>query len=142
MRAQGDGGAIINISTILAFNGVKAFPSSAPIMAKAAITAMVKNLSVELAADNIRINVVAPGIVLTPLLGEVDDETLDYLNQQQPLGRVGIPKDIADAVLYLTNASWVTGVILPVDGGVAAGGDGTSNLKQKSEPTAMLRNAS
>jgi NAD(P)-dependent dehydrogenase (short-subunit alcohol dehydrogenase family) len=129
MRTQGDGGAIINISTIFAFNGVKAFPSSAPIMAKAAITAMVKNLSVELAADNIRINAVAPGIVLTPLLGEVDDETLDYLNQQQPLGRVGIPKDIADAVLYLTNASWVTGVILPVDGGVDAGGDGTSNLK-------------
>jgi NAD(P)-dependent dehydrogenase (short-subunit alcohol dehydrogenase family) len=129
MRKQGDGGAIINISTVFAFNGIKAFPSSAPIMAKAAITAMVKNLSVELAADNIRINAVAPGIVLTPLLGEVDDETLDYLNQQQPLGRVGTPKDIADAVLYLANASWVTGVILPVDGGVDAGGDGSRNFK-------------
>lgn len=126
---QGDGGAIINISTILAFNGIKAFPSSAPIMAKAAITAMVKNLSVELAADNIRINAVAPGIVLTLLLGEVNSQTLEYLKQQQPLGRVGTPKDIADAVLYLANAHWVTGVILPVDGGVDAGGDGTSNLK-------------
>ena len=131
MREQGNGGAIVNISTILAFNGVKALPSSAPIMAKAAITAMAKNLSVELAADNIRINAVAPGIILTPLLGEVNQETLDYLNQQQPLGRVGTPKDIADAVLYLANASWVTGVILPVDGGVDAGGDGTSNLKQE-----------
>lgn len=130
MRKQGDGGAIVNTSTILAFNGVKALPSSAPIMAKAAITAMAKNLSVELAADNIRINAVAPGIVLTPLLGEVNQETLDYLNQQQPLGRVGTPKDIADAVLYLANASWVTGVILPVDGGVDAGGDGTSNRSQ------------
>ncbi len=129
MREQGDSGAIINISTILAFNGVKALPSSAPIMAKAAITAMAKNLSIELAADNIRINAVAPGIILTPLLGEVNQETLDYLNQQQPLGRVGTPKDIADAVLYLANAQWVTGVILPVDGGVDAGGDGTSNLK-------------
>lgn len=129
MRIEGDGGAIVNTSTILAFNGVKALPSSAPIMAKAAITAMVKNLSVELAADNIRINAVAPGTILTPLLGEVNQETLNYLNQQQPLGRVGTPKDIADAVLYLANASWVTGVILPVDGGVAAGGDGTSNLK-------------
>ena len=129
LRIQGDGGAIINISTILAFNGVKAFPSSAPIMAKAAITAMAKNLSVELAADNIRINAVAPGIVPTPLYGEVTQETLDYLNQRQPLGRVGVPKDIADAVVYLANASWVTGVILPVDGGIAAGGDGTSNLK-------------
>lgn len=99
-------------------------------MAKAAITAMAKNLSIELAADKIRINAVAPGIVPTPLYGEVTKETLDYLDQQQPLGRVGTPKDIADAVLYLANASWVTGVILPVDGGIAAGGDGTSNLKQ------------
>ncbi len=130
MRGQGDGGAIVNISTILAFNGVKALPSSAPIMAKAAITAMAKNLSVELAADKIRINAVAPGIVATPLLGEVNQETLEHLNQQQPLGRVGTPKDIADAVLYLANANWVTGVIFPVDGGVDAGGDGTSNLKQ------------
>ncbi|MDJ0570320.1 MAG: SDR family oxidoreductase [Pleurocapsa sp. MO_192.B19] len=130
IRQQRNDGVIVNISTILAFNGIKALPSVAPIMAKAAITAMVKNLSVELAADNIRINAVAPGIVPTPLYGEVSPETLDYLNQQQPLGRVGTPKDIADAVLYLANANWVTGVILPVDGGVNAGGDGTSNLKQ------------
>jgi NAD(P)-dependent dehydrogenase (short-subunit alcohol dehydrogenase family) len=130
MRMQGDGGAIINISTILAFNGVKALPSSAPIMAKAAITAMAKNLSIELAADKIRINAVAPGIVPTPLYGELTQEALDYLDGQQPLGRVGTPKDIADAVLYLANASWVTGVILPVDGGTSAGGDATSNLKQ------------
>ncbi|WP_287293365.1 SDR family oxidoreductase [Moorena sp. SIO2C4] len=60
----------------------------------------------------------------------MNQETVDDLNQQQPLGRVGTPKDIADAVLYLANANWVTGVILPVDGGVDAGGDGTSNLKQ------------
>lgn len=99
MRSQGKGGAIINISTILAFNGIKAIPSSAPIMAKAAITAMVKNLAIELAADNIRINAVAPGIILTPLLGEMNDETLDGLKQQQPLGRIGTPQDIADAVL-------------------------------------------
>ena len=130
MRKQGGGGSIVNISTILAFNGVKAFPSSAPIAAKGGITALTKNLSVELAADNIRINAVAPGVVPTPLYGEVDEETLQYLNQQQPLGRFGTPKDIADAVLYLANANWVTGVILPVDGGVDAGGDGTSNLKE------------
>jgi NAD(P)-dependent dehydrogenase (short-subunit alcohol dehydrogenase family) len=129
MRVQGDGGSIVNISTILAFNGVKALPSSAPIMAKAAITAMAKNLSIELAADKIRINAVAPGIVPTPLYGELTQEALDYLDGQQPLGRVGTPKDIADAVLYLANASWVTGVILPVDGGTAAGGDATSSLK-------------
>jgi NAD(P)-dependent dehydrogenase (short-subunit alcohol dehydrogenase family) len=126
MRKQGDGGAIINISTILAFNGVAGLPSSAPIAAKGGITALTRNLSIELAADNIRINAVAPGVVPTPLYGELSGEQLAALHEMQPLGRYGKPKDIADAVLYLANASWVTGVILPVDGGVDAGGDGVN----------------
>ena len=124
MRKQGDGGAIVNIGTILASNGVHGVPSSAPIAAKGGITALTKNLSVELAADNIRINAVAPGIVPTPLYGDLSDEQLESLNGMQPLGRYGTPQDIADAVLYLAGANWVTGVVLPVDGGVAAGGDG------------------
>ena len=124
MRRQGDGGAIVNIGTILASNGVNGVPSSAPIAAKGGITALTKNLSVELATENIRINAVAPGIVPTPLYGDLSDEQLDALHGMQPLGRYGTPKDIADAVLYLANATWVTGVILPVDGGVDAGGDG------------------
>ena len=125
MRTQGDGGAIVNIGTILATNGVNGVPSSAPIAAKGGITALTKNLSIELAADNIRINAVAPGIVPTALYGDLSDEQLESLHGMQPLGRYGTPKDIADAVLYLANARWVTGVILPVDGGVDAGGDGT-----------------
>jgi NAD(P)-dependent dehydrogenase (short-subunit alcohol dehydrogenase family) len=129
MREQGDGGAIINISTILAFNGVAGLPSSAPIAAKGGITALTKNLSIELAADNIRINAVAPGVVPTPLYGDLNDEQLAALNEMQPLGRYGTPKNIADAVLYLANASWVTGVVLPVDGGVDAGGDGSNRRK-------------
>lgn len=129
MQKQGGGGAIINISTILAFNGVAGLPSSAPIAAKGGITALTKNLSIELAADNIRINAVAPGVVPTPLYGELNEAQLAALNEMQPLGRYGTPKDIADAVLYLANASWVTGVILPVDGGVDAGGDGSDRRK-------------
>ncbi len=125
MRRQGDGGAIVNIGTILTSNGVNGVPSSAPIAAKGGITALTKNLSVELATENIRINAVAPGIVPTPLYGDLSDEQLESLNGMQPLGRYGTPKDIADAVLYLANANWVTGVILPVDGGVDAGGDGS-----------------
>ena len=124
MRKQGDGGAIVNIGTILTDNGVHGLPSSAPIAAKGGITALTKNLSVELATDNIRINAVAPGVVPTPLYGELTVEQLDALHNMQPLGRYGTPKDIADAVLYLANANWVTGVILPVDGGVAGSGDG------------------
>jgi NAD(P)-dependent dehydrogenase (short-subunit alcohol dehydrogenase family) len=71
MRVQGDGGAIINIGTILTFHASQSILSSAPIMAKAAITAMAKNLSFELAEDRIRINTIAPGIVPTPLYGEL-----------------------------------------------------------------------
>ena len=132
MRRNG-GGAIINITTILALIGVKAIPSSAPIAAKGGINALTKSLAIELAPDNIRVNAVAPGIVPTPLYGDLSDEQRAALHAMQPLGRYGEVSDIADAVLYLANASWVTGVILPVDGGVAAGGDGTSHVDQPAE---------
>jgi NAD(P)-dependent dehydrogenase (short-subunit alcohol dehydrogenase family) len=124
MRSQGEGGAIVNIGTVLASNGVHGIPSSAPIAAKGGLMALTKNLSVELASENIRINAVSPGVVPTPLYGELDEHQLEALHAMQPLGRYGVPRDIADAVHYLANASWVTGVILPVDGGVDAGGDG------------------
>ncbi|WP_299488348.1 SDR family oxidoreductase [Acaryochloris sp. IP29b_bin.137] len=130
MRVQRNGGAIVNIGTILTFHSSQLIPSSAPIMAKAAITAMAKNLSFELASDKIRINTVAPGVVQTPLHGETPQEALNSFTELHPLGRMGTPKDIADAVLYLANASWVTGVVLPVDGGVAAGGDGINHKLQ------------
>lgn len=124
MRRQGRGGSIVNIGTVLAANGVHGLPSSAPIAAKGGIMALTKNLSVELAAENIRINAVAPGVVPTPLYGELDDAALSALHAMQPLGRYGTPRDVADAVVFLAHAEWVTGVILPVDGGVDAGGDG------------------
>lgn len=120
MRAQG-GGAIVNTTTILAFRGVAGVPSSAPIAAKGGIHALTPNLAIELAEFNIRVNAVAPGLIRTPLHG-MPDEEFDKLSGMQPLGRVGEVKDIVDAVLYLATAEFVTGVILPVDGGVAAGG--------------------
>ena len=120
MREQG-GGSIINITTVLANRGVKAIPATAPIAAKGGIDSVSRNLAIELASDNIRVNTVAPGIIKTPIHGLKDDE-FDQLNSMQPLGRVGEVSDIVDAVLYLDNAKFVTGVVLPVDGGVAAGG--------------------
>ena len=131
MQKQGNGGSIVNIGTVLASNGVHGLPSSAPIASKGGVMALTKNLSVELAADNIRINAVAPGVVPTPLYGELSDEQLNALNDMQPLGRYGKTKDIADAVLYLAKATWITGVILPVDGGVDAGGDGAYHGMKK-----------
>ncbi len=121
MREQG-GGAIINITTILALRGVRAIPSSAPIAAKGGINALTTNMAIELAPHNIRVNAVAPGIIKTPIHGRTDEQ-FEELNGMQPLGRVGEVKDIVDAVLYLADANFVTGVILPVDGGVAAGGN-------------------
>ncbi len=120
MRKQG-GGAIVNITTVLAERGVTAIPASAPVAAKGAVNAITRSLAVELAADNIRVNAVAPGIIKTPIHGRTDEQ-FEELNAMQPLGRVGEIKDIVDAVLYLADATFVTGVILPVDGGVHAGG--------------------
>ena len=120
MRQQ-RAGAIVNITTVLALRGVTAIPSSAPVSAKGAINALTRSLAIELAPDNIRVNAVAPGIIKTPIHGRTDEE-FEELNGMQPLGRVGEVKDIVDAVLYLTDADFVTGVVLPVDGGVAAGG--------------------
>ncbi len=127
MREDG-GGVIINTTTILALNGVKEIPSSAPIAAKGGLNAITTSLAIELASDNIRVNAVAPGIVPTPLYGDLSDEQHTALHAMQPLGRYGKVSDIAEAVLYLADASWVTGVILPVDGGVAAGGDGKAGI--------------
>ncbi len=121
MREQG-GGAIVNITTVLALRGVKAVPSSAPIAAKGGMNAITRSLAIELAPDNIRVNAVAPGIIRTPIHGRTDEQ-FEELNGMQPLGHVGEVKDIVDAVLDLANASFVTGVVLPVDGGVHAGGE-------------------
>ncbi len=120
MRGNG-GGAIVNITTVLARRGVRAIPSSAPIAAKSGVNGITTSLAIELAPDNIRVNAVAPGIIKTPIHGRADDE-YEELNGMQPLGRVGEVADIVDAVLYLADADFVTGVILPVDGGVHAGG--------------------
>jgi NAD(P)-dependent dehydrogenase (short-subunit alcohol dehydrogenase family) len=65
------------------------------------ITALTRKLFIELAADNIRINAVALGVVPTPLWGELSEAQLKVMKNMQPLGRYGTPKDIADAVLYL-----------------------------------------
>ncbi len=121
MRKQG-GGAIVNITTVLALRGMKAIPSSAPIAAKGGMNAVTRSLAIELAADNIRVNSVAPGLIKTPIHGRTDEQ-FEELNGMQPLGRVGEVKDIVEAVLYLAEATFVTGVVLPVDGGIHAGGE-------------------
>jgi NAD(P)-dependent dehydrogenase (short-subunit alcohol dehydrogenase family) len=122
------GGAIVNIGSMWAHQAIAATPATGYSMGKAALHALTRNLAMELAEHKIRVNAVAPAVVATPLYeGFVPkdqlDATLASFNSFHPLGRVGTPQDIASAVTYLLSddASWVTGTILNVDGGVMAG---------------------
>lgn len=127
MRKNG-GGAIVQTGSMWALQAVGATPSAAYSAANAGVHAMVRNLAIELASDGIRINAVAPAVVETPVYGTfMTDEqvkaTLPGFNAFHPLGRNGQPRDVAEAILFLASeqASWITGAVLPVDGGVMAG---------------------
>jgi NAD(P)-dependent dehydrogenase (short-subunit alcohol dehydrogenase family) len=119
------GGAIVNIGSMWAHQAIAATPATGYSMGKAALHALTHNLAMELAQHKIRVNAVAPAVVETPLYdGLVSKDQLEStFGSFHPLGRVGTPKDIAAAVTYLLSedASWVTGAILNVDGGVMAG---------------------
>lgn len=127
MRKRGDG-AIVNTGSLWAIQAVGATPSSAYSAAMAGRHALTRNLALEFAADRIRVNAVAPAVVETPIYSafltpEEIAEVLPTFNAFHPLGRNGQPADVAAAILFLASdqASWITGVVLPVDGGVTAG---------------------
>jgi NAD(P)-dependent dehydrogenase (short-subunit alcohol dehydrogenase family) len=125
---QRGGGAIVNVGSMWATQAIGATPSSAYSAAKAAVHALTRNLALELAADKIRVNAVAPAVVETPVYEtfippDQVPSVLQSFNAFHPLGRNGQPQDVAQAILFLasSNASWITGAILAVDGGVTAG---------------------
>jgi len=124
MKKRG-GGAVISVGSIWALQGIGATPSSVPSMAKGGIHSLTRELAIELAADKIRVNAIAPAVVETPLFDSVGTpEQLASFNSFHPLGRNGQPRDITSAFLFLADdalSGWITGVILPVDGGVTAG---------------------
>jgi NAD(P)-dependent dehydrogenase (short-subunit alcohol dehydrogenase family) len=127
MKKRG-GGAIVHTGAIWALQAVGATPSAAYSAANAGVHALVHNLALELAPDKIRINAVAPAVVETPIystfLAKEDvPKVLPTFNTFHPIGRIGQPADIANAVLFFASdeSSWITGTILPVDGGVMAG---------------------
>jgi 3-oxoacyl-[acyl-carrier protein] reductase len=86
---------------------------------KAALIALTRSLALELAPSHIRINCVAPGVINTDMLQVLGQDTMDMLAEQTPLGRLGMPEDIAHAVSFFASekASFITGQVLTADGG-------------------------
>ena len=111
---QGFGGSVTTITTSLVDNPIAGVTTSLPMITKGGLEAITRSLASEYAKENIRFNAVAPGIVDTPL--HKDDPT-DFLKTLSPMGTISDAKDIAGAVLYLTQAQHVTGEVLQVDGG-------------------------
>ena len=114
---KGKGGSIINTSSVVSFYGQglgSMYPAS-----KAGVNGLTRALSRELGKDGIRVNAVAPGVTRTDMVAALPENMVAPLLQRIPLARMGEAEDIANAVVFLASdkASYITGAVLPVDGG-------------------------
>lgn len=117
------GAAIINMASVVGVTGVR--NRAAYSTSKGAIVALTRNMAVDYAGAGIRVNCVCPGFTETPLTKGLlsNPDSSARLTSLHPLGRLGKPEDIAAAVTFLASddAAWITGIVLPVDGGFTAG---------------------
>ena len=118
MLAQGTGGSVTTITASLADHPIEGEPASIPMITKGGLNAITLSLASEYAKSNIRFNAVAPGTVDTALH---KDSPRDVMKSRSPMGTITEAKDIAEAVVYLTEARHVTGEVLHVDDGAHAG---------------------
>jgi len=122
MMAQGNGGSIVNTASV---GGLLAFPTAGPYVAsKHAVLGLTKTAAIECGRYGIRVNAVSPGAVRTEMLLDVfgSEEALDEMSAVHPIGRIGRPEEIADAVAWLFSdrSSYYTGQSLTLDGGLTA----------------------
>ena len=112
---QKHAGSIVTVSSM--WGRVGASCESAYAATKGAVIALSKSLAKELGPSGIRVNCVAPGVILTDMCAQVDPEILEEMAQDTPVGRNGRPEDVAKAMAYLADAEFITGHVLNVDGG-------------------------
>jgi len=118
MLKQGTGGSVTTITASLAQNPIAGVTASIPMITKGGLEAVTLSLASEYAKSNIRFNAVAPGVVETPLH---DKTPRDLMRTLSPMGTISTPTDIAEAVIFLTEARHITGEVLHVDGGAHSG---------------------
>jgi NAD(P)-dependent dehydrogenase (short-subunit alcohol dehydrogenase family) len=111
-------GSIVNISTTLVDQPITGVGAAVQIMLKGGLNAVTRALAIEYAKEGIRVNTIAPGVINTPMH---KPETHDFLKGLHPVGRIGEVKEIVDAALFLTDATFTSGEVLHVDGGAHAG---------------------
>ena len=118
MVEQG-GGHVVNVTTSLVDHARSASPSALASLTKGGLDAVTRSLAIEYAARGVRVNAVSLGVIKTPL--NADPAFYSSLAAQHPLGRMGEIGDVVDGIMYLEQATFVTGETLHIDGGQAAG---------------------